>query len=517
MFFNSNMNNNNTTFSIKIINNYNINSEYSYINSGLQALVNLDCIKNWIKMLNNYKIMNNIGASLTKEFYQLFICLLSPQQNQIDSTNIIFHFENKTKNMYQKEITKDPYHFLFYFLEIIHCENNAPKNNNYNINLYKNQTIQNMRNDQVMLMKYCDYFYQTQNSIISDCFFTTEKYLFKCNICPQTYYYWYKKILLFNIDKFKKYRNETNPFKSNQNITLDDCFLCYQGGNASMCPYCGHFNAFDFRKIFTSTKVIIIALKRYNHSFKGDLNFSPNFSISKYVIQNGNNNMNYALKACISAYCYNNNIKYFSDIYINNNWYRFLDNGIKQINIKELYDYEPQILIYELINNQSQFINPFYIKANQMNQNNFIIPNAAQQMMFQMKQMQMMNLMQIMQRNMMLNRFNIHVNNNNIKNDENINSPYIMLKFLIIPENWDNNEENAMRILPQVTLDDTVEKAIENFFTKLQKPKQSIIKFIFNGMQIQPNSQQKLSDLGINDKSVIYALRANNFDLLKCI
>ena len=36
-------------------------------------------------------------------------------------------------------------------------------------------------------------------------------------------------------------------------------------------------------------------------------------------------------------------------------------------------------------------------------------------------------------------------------------------------------------------------------------------------MQIQPNSQQKLSDLGINDKSVIYALRANNFDLLKCI
>ena len=74
-----------------------------------------------------------------------------------------------------------------------------------------------------------------------------------------------------------------------------------------------------------------------------------------------------------------------------------------------------------------------------------------------------------------------------------------------------------MRILPQVTLDDTVEKAIENFFTKLQKPKQAIIKFIFNGMQIQPNSQQKLSDLGINDKSVIYALRANNFDLLKCI
>ena len=74
-----------------------------------------------------------------------------------------------------------------------------------------------------------------------------------------------------------------------------------------------------------------------------------------------------------------------------------------------------------------------------------------------------------------------------------------------------------MRILPQVTLDDTIEKAIENFFTKLQKPKQAIIKFIFNGMQIQPNSQQKLSDLGINDKSVISALRANNFDLLKCI
>ena len=118
---------------------------------------------------------------------------------------------------------------------------------------------------------------------------------------------------------------------------------------------------------------------------------------------------------------------------------------------------------------------------------------------------------------MMLNRFNVHVNNNNIQNDENINTPYIMLKFLIIPDNWDNNEENALRILPQVTLDDTIEKAIDNFFLKLQKPKQAIIKFTFNGMQIQPNSQQKLCDLGINENTVIYALRAANFDSLKCV
>ena len=468
-------------------------------------------------MLNNYKIMNNIGASLTKEFYQIFISLLSPQQNQIDSTNLIFHFDNKTRNTYQKEITKDPYHFLFYFLELLHWENNAPKNNNYNINFYKNQTIENMRNDQTMFMKYCEYFYQTQNSFISEYFYNTEKYLFQCNICPQTYYYWYKKILLFNMDKSKNFRDQTQPFRANQNITLDDCFLFYQSGNASMCPYCGHFNAFDYRKIYTSSKVIIIALKRYNHTFKGDLIFPLNFSISKYAIQNGNNNMNYTLKACIKAYFYNNNIKYFSDIYINNTWYRFLDNGIKQININELYNYEPQILIYELINEQSKFINPFYIKANQMNQNNFMIPNAVQQMMLQMKQLQMINIMQIMQRNMMLSRFNIHINNNNIKNDENMNSPYITLKFLIIPDYWDYDEENALKILPQVTLDDTVEKAINNFFIKLQKPKQAIIKFTFNGMQIQPNSQQKLSDLGINENSVIYALRANNFDLLKCV
>lgn len=511
------MNSNNPEFPIKIIYNYNINSECSYINCALQALINLDCIKQWIKMLNNYNnIMNNISASLTKEFYQLFIFLLSPQQELIDSTNIIFHYDNKTKNMYQKEIAKDPYHFLFYFLEIIHYENNAPKNSNYNINLYKNQTIESMRNDQTMLMKYCDYFCQTQNSIISDYFFNTEKYLFKCNSCPDTYYYWYKKILLFNIDKSRKYRNERESFKANQNITLDDCFLFYQGGNETMCPICGNFNACDYRKIFTSTKVIIIALKRTNHTFKGDLNFTTYFSISKYVIQNGNNNMNYALKACISAYYYNKNIKYFSDVCINNNWYRFLDNGKRKINnINELYKYEPQVLIYELINDQSKYINPFYIKVKQMNQNNFIIPNAAQQMMFQMRQLQMMNMMQIMQRNMMLNRFNIHVNNNNIKNDENKNSPFIMLKFLIISNNWDNNEENAIRILPQVTLDDTIEKAIDNFFIKLQKPREAIIKFTFNEMQIQPNSKQKLSDLGINENSVIYALRANNFDLLK--
>ena len=51
--------------------------------------------------------MDKVEASLTKEFYQMFCSVYSGQQKK-DSTNIIFHFENKTKMIYNKNIKKDP-------------------------------------------------------------------------------------------------------------------------------------------------------------------------------------------------------------------------------------------------------------------------------------------------------------------------------------------------------------------------------------------------------------------------
>ena len=68
--------------------------------------------------------------------------------------------------------------------------------------------------------------------------------------------------------------------------------------------------------------------------------------------------------------------------------------------------------------------------------------------------------------------------------------------------------------MPQVTTEDTIEKAIENFYTKLLKPKEAIKRFEFNNQIININSKVKLRDFGINNNSVIYAIKADNFDAL---
>jgi ubiquitin C-terminal hydrolase len=522
---NNNMNNinnsinNNIYFNllIKPIYNYNINIEGSYINTVLQSFIHLDCVNYWIKIINNTGVMNKIDCCLTKEFYLIFISLLPGHQNQVDSTNLIFHFQNKIQSVYNKEIAKDPYHFYFYFLDLLHLENNNPQNKFYNIDNYRNQNIEEMKNDQLMLRKYAEYFQQTQNSIISDYFFNTEKYYFKC-ICSKIYYYGSKKIICFDVDKFQIYRNLANAARTGHRLTLDECFLCYQGGYKNMCPNCGNHNAFSFTKLFTSSKVIIISFKRQNHYYKGDINFGLNLSLSNYVIQNTLSRNKYILKSIICAYYENNKIKYFADVLIDNNWIRFTDTMTKKLNnLNELYLYEPQMLIYELEKEQTNFMNPFYSQANIMNNNNFYNPMNEQIIMARMQQMQMMKMFQIIQQNLMLNQFIMRIRNyNNIINNNNNNNMYISLTFLIIPDNWDNSPQNSIKIVPQITLNDTIEKAIDNFFIKLQKPEQAITKFKLNGIEIYRHSQDILRNLGINENSIIYAIRAPNFDALKC-
>ena len=94
---------------------------------------------------------------------------------------------------------------------------------------------------------------------------------------------------------------------------------------------------------------------------------------------------------------------------------------------------------------------------------------------------------------------------------------YFTLKFIVRPQIWDQKEESALIIKIQVTSDLTVKDAIDRFFTKLPKPKESIISFTFKDIQLDINSQQRLKDLDINEKSVIYALKGSNYDELTLV
>ncbi len=164
---------------------------------------------------------------------------------------------------------------------------------------------------------------------------------------------------------------------------------------------CKCYEALCHEKIKTTTKVLIIAFKRKNHTYKGDIGFNLHFSMSNYVNQKENiYKKNYKLKAIISYslvdyYKIGKKPKYFADININDNWYRFTDfnePGSKRLKHKyELYRFEPQILIYELESDDPVFINPFSNLA--ANQNgNYNVYQLYQIMEMQKKGLQKKNL-----------------------------------------------------------------------------------------------------------------------------
>ena len=284
-------------------------------------------------------------------------------------------------------------------------------------------------------------------------------------------------------------------------------------------------------KILFSTKVLILRFKRSFHNLKGDVDFDFAFNINNMINSNTNRetmNKKYYLKSIISLYQPNNGFKYFSEVCINGNWYRFCDNNdfninIKNININDLKKFEPQMLIYELEDDNNQF-NPFYNSFENKN-----IMSMMQLINMPLKMLQLKEFMQRVCNNASFNniKFNIRNNNNfnfnNFNNFNNQNQNYnnnnqstlnISLDFVIIPENWNGNKKDSMTIKPQVKLEDTIEKAIDNFYTKLLKPREAIKRFMFNNIIVDPYSKLKLREIGINNNSTIFAIKADNFDIL---
>lgn len=487
----------------KLIKSANINSESSYANSILQGFLHLECVKIWINYLKEGDINNSFyNKALTKDLYLLF-CNLTSGSN-LDSSQLIKDFEINIQNIFHKNINKDPYHFLYYFLEILHYENNFPIESNINSANYKKELMKNISNDINVFNIFNDYFKKTQNSFISQNFFNIQKNMMTCPVCKSLYNYRYTKIIKFNLDELVFIRNQINPQKANNNISLNDCFRynnkmrpinCFQGCKKS---------AYQFQSVYNASNVLIIFFKRHNrqNNFKNDVKFYDKFDISQFIINKNVQNTNYILKAIISSYT---NGKYCSYVLINKNFYQFMDcpgmNEVKLIkDTNELMIYEPHILIYELDYQNNSYketiINPIIetkmvLKANFMN-----------------------NLEQTVKKN--YNLFNstpkgtINCNFKSINSDElNSNFSNFSLKFLLIPSNWNGSEQNAYPINVQVNENLTVEETITNFFKVFSKPKVTIINFIFNNIKIDVKSKQTLKEMNINQNSVIYALKVS--------
>ena len=366
-----------------IINNSQISdfNETSFFNSVLQVFSSLKCVQEWMNILhmNKQKLFSNSQSLITKELYSIYFSLYNGQD--VDSTNFILNYNNKYKSSYPKNsVYYDPYHFLFFLIDLIHAENNIQPNPNFNFNILLNHSLDEKKNDIFMYNLFCSFFQQTQNSVISNNFFNILKNEIDCNSCGKLFYYDYKYVIKFDIDKYKIYRNESAPEKKMQNLTLDDCFDCFTGGVNKKCNNCQNQNAKYYCSIASNPKLLILALIRKNHSYKCDVDFTNKLNIFGYCESKNKNITSYNLKACISM-C--GPVKYYADILINNYWFRYYIKEKKMLgDVKaEIHRFEPQLLFYELEennmpnvhNSQSLNLPNYFLKNvnNVMNNNQF--------------------------------------------------------------------------------------------------------------------------------------------------
>jgi hypothetical protein len=257
--------------------------------------------------------------------------------------------------------------------------------------------------------------------------------------------------------------------------------------------------------------------------------------------------------------------KYFADCYVkpyncnNGAWYRFMDNQIRILdNVnEEINKYEPQMLIYELdedyfnsIQQNNQNINQFnynnqmnnnnqmninnQINNNNINNNNLIFSNPLlmnisnifndqklqqykkmvdfhqQQQSIQNAQKQNGDILKLM--NIGYPEANQFNQNRNPFEQIDVN---FQLTFSVVPEFGDQSLDNNIKILSQVRSSHTVKMAIDNFFIKLVKPRESIKKFLLNGNDLDPQCEQTLSSMNIDHNTIIKAIKSENFNELK--
>ena len=106
--------------------------------------------------------------------------------------------------------------------------------------------------------------------------------MYFCPFCPQFYCYEQRLVIGFHLDEMKKL------LKHGEKMTLDKCFELYLQQKKINCRLCKCYEALCHEKIYSTTKVLIIAFKRKNHTYKGDIDFNLHFSMSNYVNQKEN-------------------------------------------------------------------------------------------------------------------------------------------------------------------------------------------------------------------------------------
>ena len=404
------------------------NNEYYYTKYLFQSIFSLNCMRNWHNPKRGtteylfYKELNNFNDN-----------------NKINYKYIIDSYNNNIASLYKEKIPNEPYYFLNNYLRFL-LNNNIDNNPIKTLKLGIQPDINYINNEYKKLYK--DFSEKTRGSVCRF-FCNIIVNLTHCNDCEDTLDFNEENILALDLSSSQTQINQ------NLEIYLQNYFNKY----LIKCKHCQDLNGFAVKKIFLQSEVLIIYLKRTNHSYKCDVVFPYCLSLENsddyfctFTIENLKIFSKYKLKACISSCAYNQYIGY---IYKNNTWYIYVDDEKTEIKNSEIYEFEPQILIYEL-----------------ESENNSKNTEDYRQ-------------------------------NTIINNDQNYENKLYSIKFVLVPEN---------KVINLTRNSNDIIFNIFNHFYREAKSKFQL--FICNKQKVDPNSKMTLGEF-VN----IYKIKTENFQI----
>ena len=323
------------------------NEYHYYSNYIFQSFFSLNSIKNWYNIKSN-DIGNKNESSLEKKFYEELKNFYN--YKIINFQNIINEYESKYKFLFNTNLPNEPSYFINYFIEFLINYNPFSLIRSFKIYVKNSNNIENDINNEYKLI-YEAFSKKTKNRMCH-CFFNIIRniYICECNESPDIIDFYKENVITLDLSSSQQQNNK---------LDLDTYLKKYSSQNLTKCKYCGNKKVRNAKKIFLPSEILIIYFKRFSHTYKCDVSFPIDLELNNYtclytnvsLIKENKFNLKYSLKSCIS--CKNDN-KYIAYIYINNNWYKFFDDKKTNINntTNEIYEFEPQILIYEVMENK---------------------------------------------------------------------------------------------------------------------------------------------------------------------
>ena len=337
-----------------------------YMNATLQALSNSNLFTEFFLTKYHYN-SNDFSKKMSNEMYKVLINLWSDNKKKGDYPPNDFKKalseENPLFAGVQANDSKDLINFL---LERFHQELNTAgkggdKNNDKIINV-------NQMDEQQTLKAFLDEYFNSNKSIILDCFYGILETRSKCSGCNVTKYnFQIYSFLEFPLQEVNNYMFQNgrrvslvNNDGTNPDINLYECFDYYQkidlmnGQNQMFCNICnGNRDTYYGTTVYSLPNYLIINLNRgKGATYSCKVIFPEMLNLLNYVsFKNGVTAMKlYAVICHLGPSSMSGHFIAYCKHRINNKWYKYNDSFVTECTQpNEYYNGMPYILFYKAI------------------------------------------------------------------------------------------------------------------------------------------------------------------------